>query len=101
MYFQVAPKWADNKEDAWEALVTRWVGGDPEFDALSKRNRANRGKEGTHSAGNRNIDRFKKKLVYIWNNLHLFPVMFLLVFLLDTHNIFFHDAGGRYRGAEN
>jgi hypothetical protein len=28
--------------------------------------------------------------VHTWNDLHLFPVMFLL----DTHNISFRDAGG-------
>ena len=88
------PDWAEHKEDAWEALVTRWVGGNPDFDAVSKRNNANRGDQGTHSGGNRNLDRYMEKLVYTWNDLHLFPVMFLL----DTHNISFHDAGGRYRG---
>ena len=58
--------WADGKEAAWDALVTRWVGGDPEFNAVSQRNKANRGTEGTHIAGSRNIFRFKEKLVYIY-----------------------------------
>ena len=78
------PQWAYGKEDAWSALASRWLGDDPEFKALSERNKANRGSGGTHCAGARNHDRFKAKLVYIytWNNLHLFPLMFLL----DTHN---------------
>ena len=59
------PDWADDKEDAWEALARRWVGEDPEFDAVSKRNKANRGHGGTHSGGNRNHGRYKEKLVYI------------------------------------
>ena len=63
MHFQVAPDWAERKEDGWEVLVTRWVGGDPEFEALSQRNKKNRGTGGTHSGGNRNLDRYKEKLV--------------------------------------
>ena len=60
------PDWADGKEDAWEALVSRWVGDDPEFDVVSKRNKANRGTERTHSGENLNHHRFKEKLVYIY-----------------------------------
>ena len=60
------PDWADGKENAWEALVSRWVGDDAEFDAVSKRNKANRGTEGTHSGGNLNHHRFKEKLVYVY-----------------------------------
>jgi hypothetical protein len=60
------PSWADEKEDTFAVLARRWVGEDAEFAALSERNRRNRGKEGTHSAGNRNHDRYKEKLVYIY-----------------------------------
>lgn len=80
------PTWADGKEDAWLALSARWRGEDAEFNALSERNKANRGSGGTHCAGNRNHGRFKAHMVYMytWNNLYLFP----FVILLDTHNIF-------------
>lgn len=61
-YMSIMPNWADEKEDAWEALAKRWVGEDPDFDAMSKRNKANRGTEGTHNGGSRNHDRFKQKL---------------------------------------
>jgi len=60
------PDWADGKEDAWEALVARWCGEDEEFNALSERNKKNRGDGGTHRAGNRDIARFKEKQVYIY-----------------------------------
>jgi hypothetical protein len=60
------PDWADDKEDAWEALVMRWLGNDPEFNVVSVRNKANHGTEGTHSGGNRNHNRFKEKIVYIY-----------------------------------
>ena len=86
------PDWADGKEAAWDALVTRWVGGDPEFDAVSQRNKANRGTEGTHSAGSRNLFRFKEKLVYIHGTTSIY---FPLMFLLATHDISFRDAGRR------
>lgn len=66
MHFQVIPDWAERKADAWEVLVSRWVGEDPEFAVVSERNRENRGSEGTHSAGNRNHFLFKEKLVYIY-----------------------------------
>ena len=75
------PDWADGKEAAWDALVTRWVGGDPEFDAVSQWNKANRGTEGTHIAGSRNIFRFKEKLVYIYMERppFIFPSCFYLL----------------------
>ena len=60
------PGWANGKEDAWEALAKRWLGEDAEFKAVSLRNQANRGDEGTHCAGNRNHDRFKAKMVCIY-----------------------------------
>ena len=60
------PDWAEEKEDAWEMLAKRWVGEDPDFNAVSMRNKANRGHEGTHSAGNRNHDRYKEHVVYIY-----------------------------------
>ena len=82
--FQVRPQWAYGKDDAWEALVSKWLGHDPAFNALSTRNKAYRGHGGTHCAGAHNHDRHKAKLVYIyaWTNLHLFP----LIFLPDMHN---------------
>ena len=60
------PDWADDKEDAYEALVMRWLGLDPDFNAVSKRNKKNRGSKGTHRAGSRNHDCFKEKMVYIY-----------------------------------
>jgi hypothetical protein len=66
LIFQVIPLWADNKEDAWEALVDLWLGEDPDFNAVSERNKDNRGSEGTHSAGSRNLDRYQEKMVHIY-----------------------------------
>lgn len=63
LHFQVMPTWADEKEEAWRLVVQRWVGEDAEFDATSKRNKANRGSGGTHGAGSRSTARFKEKLV--------------------------------------
>lgn len=60
------PDWAYGKEEAWEALTARWRGEDAEFNALSARNKANRGSGGTHRAGNMDHGRFKEKLVYIY-----------------------------------
>ena len=40
----------------------RWVGEDTHLNVVSKRNKANRGHEGTHSGGNRNHDCFKEKV---------------------------------------
>jgi hypothetical protein len=73
------------KDDGWKELEMMWVGGNPEFNAVSERNRRNRGKEGTHVQGNRNHDRYKEHLVYIYalNNLS----SFFLMFLLYAHNI--------------
>jgi hypothetical protein len=60
------PHWADDKEDAFEALVMRWLGQDPDFEAVSQRNKQNRGREGTHSGGSRNHGNFKENMVYIY-----------------------------------
>ena len=60
------PAWADGKEDAWLELSARWRGEDVEFNALSERNKANRGSGGTHCAGNRNHGRFKAHMVYMY-----------------------------------
>ena len=60
------PDWCDGKEDAWAALVARWVGEDEEFRAVSEWNKKNHGKEETHGGGNRNLDRFKENMVYIY-----------------------------------
>ena len=81
MVFQVRPDWAFGKEDAWRALNARWRGEDEEWNALSQRNKANRGSGGTHRAGNLGSERYKAKLVctYIY-----FPSR---LFLLGTHNI--------------
>nr|XP_051201756.1 uncharacterized protein LOC127315296 [Lolium perenne] len=38
-YFKVMPLWCENKEDAFEALVARWVGEDADFNAKSARNK--------------------------------------------------------------
>ncbi|KAK1630239.1 hypothetical protein QYE76_004554 [Lolium multiflorum] len=46
-YLKVMPLWCENKEDAFEALVARWVGEDADFNAKSARNKANRGTGGT------------------------------------------------------
>jgi hypothetical protein len=58
--------------------VDLWTGKDGDFMAKSIQNKANRGKEGTHNQGNRDFFRYKEHKVYIWNNLLLFPGMFLL-----------------------
>lgn len=58
--------WCEHKEDAFEVLASRWIGEDPDFEAVSKRNKKNRGSMGTHSAGSRNHGLFKKHLVYIY-----------------------------------
>ena len=81
LVFQVRPDWAFGKEDAWRALTARWRGEDEEWNALSQRNKANRGSGGTHRAGNLDSQRYKAKLVctYIY-----FPSC---LFLLGTHNI--------------
>jgi hypothetical protein len=60
------PLWCENKEDAFEALVARWVGEDADFNAKSTRNKANRGTGGTHSAGSRSTERYRKHKVHIY-----------------------------------
>ena len=60
------PSWADDKEDAYEALIMRWLGLDPDFEAVSRRNKKNRGSEGTHRVGIRNHHRFNEKMVSIY-----------------------------------
>jgi hypothetical protein len=46
-------------------LVDLWVGEDAEFMAQSMKNRENRGKDGTHNAGNRSHDRYKAHQVIL------------------------------------
>ncbi|XP_047072802.1 uncharacterized protein LOC124682078 [Lolium rigidum] len=58
-FMGIAPKWVDGRDDGWAALVDLWVGEDAEFMAQSMKNRENRGKDGTHNAGNRSHDRYK------------------------------------------
>ena len=62
-------------------MATKWVGSDPDFVAVSQRNKANRGSEGTHSAGSLNFFRFKERLVCIYMERHafIFPSSFYLV----------------------
>ena len=66
LIFQVIPQWCDGKEAAFEALVMRWLGEDADFNAVSERNKANRGTEGTHSAGSRSTDRYRLHMVHIY-----------------------------------
>ena len=54
---QVIPEWADQKKEAFRELIKNWRGENPDFNAMSDRNKANRGNEGTHSAGSRSADR--------------------------------------------
>ncbi|KAM0835356.1 hypothetical protein ACQ4PT_062987 [Festuca glaucescens] len=58
-FMGVAPKWTDGRDDGWAALVDLWVEKDAEFKAQSMKNRENRGKGGTHNAGNRSHDHYK------------------------------------------
>ena len=60
------PQWAYGKADAWEALAKRWLGQDADFKAVSERNKANRGTEGTHNAGSRSTDRYRMHMVHIY-----------------------------------
>lgn len=60
------PQWCDGKQDAFEALVMKWLGEDADFKVVSERNKANRGLEGTHSGGSRSHDRYKEHLVHIY-----------------------------------
>jgi hypothetical protein len=64
--FQVCPLWADEKVETWKELALRWMGKNEAFNDVSSRNKANYGIEGTHNAGNRNHDRFKAKMVFIY-----------------------------------
>jgi hypothetical protein len=64
--FQVRPLWTDEKVEAWKELALRWMGKNEAFNDVSSWNKANRGTEGTHNAGNRNHDRFKAKMVFIY-----------------------------------
>ena len=66
LIFQVIPQWCDGKEAAFEALVMRWLGEDADFNAVSERNKANRGTGGTHSAGSLSTGRYKDKMVHIY-----------------------------------
>ncbi|KAK1653819.1 hypothetical protein QYE76_071624 [Lolium multiflorum] len=51
-YMSVVPNWANNnKRAAFMELVKNWVGENPDFKAVSDRNKANRGHEGTHKEG--------------------------------------------------
>lgn len=78
------PHWADGKEDAYEALVALWLGNNEEFKAISERNKANRGHEGTHCAGARNHHRFKEKMVCTYMEQ---PTFFSVMFLPGMRNI--------------
>ena len=60
------PQWCDQKQAAFEALAMRWLGEDDDFNAVSERNRANRGHEGTHSAGSRSTERYRMHMVHIY-----------------------------------
>jgi hypothetical protein len=64
--FQVRPLWPDEKVEAWKELALRWMGKNKAFNNVSSRNKANCSTEGTHNAGNRNHDRFKAKMVFIY-----------------------------------
>ena len=79
------PHWCEYKEDAFEALVKKWLGENEEFNAVSERNRANRGTGGTHSAGSLSTGRYKAKLVHIYMEeaAFYFPSCSHLI----THNI--------------
>ena len=46
-------------------LVKNWVGENPDFKAVSDRNKANRGTQGTHTAGSSSTDRYRLRLVHI------------------------------------
>ncbi|KAK1696593.1 hypothetical protein QYE76_013290 [Lolium multiflorum] len=48
----------NNKRASFMELVKNWVGENPNFKAVSDRNKANHRHEGTHSAGNNNTDRY-------------------------------------------
>ncbi|XP_051208837.2 uncharacterized protein [Lolium perenne] len=62
-FMSVVPHWADNnKRAAFMELVKNWVGENPDFKAVSDRNKANRGNQGTHTAGSSSTDRYRERL---------------------------------------
>ncbi|KAM0829731.1 hypothetical protein ACQ4PT_066695 [Festuca glaucescens] len=61
-FASIHPKWCDNKREGWDVLVVRWTE-DEEFKAKSIQNKANHGKRGTHSQGNKDFTRFTEDLV--------------------------------------
>ncbi|XP_071677208.1 uncharacterized protein [Lolium perenne] len=62
-FMSVVPHWADNnKRAAFMELVKNWVGENPDFKAVSDRNKANRGSQGTHTAGSSSTDRYRERL---------------------------------------
>ena len=65
LILQVVPHWADNRKVAFLELVKNWVGDNPEFKAVSDRNKTNRGHGGTHCAGSSSTDRYRQRLVHI------------------------------------
>ena len=72
---QVIPDWATYKKPAFKELIKKWRGEDPEFNAISDRNKANRGNEGTHHAGSRSADRYQQHVVHIYmEQAHFFPL---------------------------
>ena len=63
---QVVPDWADKKKAAFEVLVKNWIGENPDFKAVSDRNKANRGNQGTHKAGSSSTGHYRKRMVHIY-----------------------------------
>ncbi|KAM0857508.1 hypothetical protein ACQ4PT_048469 [Festuca glaucescens] len=62
-FMSVVPHWAhNNKRAAFMELVRNWVGENPDFKAVSDRNKVNRGHEGTHTAGSSSTDRYRDRL---------------------------------------
>ncbi|KAM0880262.1 hypothetical protein ACQ4PT_033719 [Festuca glaucescens] len=62
-FMSVVPHWADNnKRAAFMELVRNWVGENPDFKAVSDRNKVNRGHQGTHTAGSSSTDRYRDRL---------------------------------------
>jgi hypothetical protein len=85
--FQVVPEWAENKRDAFEAVVRgRWLLEDEEFRARAEQNKSNRGEDGTHCAGNRNYDRFKEKMVtfLLYHHVSYFTVILIFLFTMQV-----------------
>jgi hypothetical protein len=44
----------------------KWLREDAEFAAMSERNKANRGTGGTHKAGSRSTERYRRHMVHIY-----------------------------------